>query len=68
MEMVEDPDRFEWPHIGSLRQTAHGCPLVGRGNAGQIEPPALRYEHSESHPAILWGQCRASLPEDARRP
>src|SRR5258708_36482296 len=53
MELVVHPDRLERARICGLGEVAHRRPLLGWGNPGQIQSPALRYEHPESHRAIL---------------
>ena len=49
VEVVVDPDRLPRAGFRALREPGHRAPLLGRLDADQVEPPALRDEDPESH-------------------
>src|SRR5665647_720868 len=71
VEVVVDPDRLEGlARVRPRDQPVHGGPLVGRVDADQVHPPALRNEESEAHASAYVGSHRfdARCPPSGARP
>src|ERR1700742_3121642 len=66
VEVVIYPHGLVRPGVRDARDVEHGVPVVLGVDAGEVQPPALRYEESKSHSSPPYS-CPGRAPADTLR-